>query len=109
MKSGLYSLPFFTAFKILFILVRLAFMVASTDLWHRLTNIPHLDFPGFNYYEGARAKPKAAFKFNAKKQPVPESGSASLAKSLILILGMKVIKVAGSQLGLHLPVPLTLG
>ena len=36
MNSGLHSFPFFTTLRVLFLLVRLAFMVTSMGLWHRI-------------------------------------------------------------------------
>ena len=45
MKSGFQFSPFFTALVLMFLIVSLAFMVTSVDLWHRLTNSPLLDCP----------------------------------------------------------------
>ena len=44
-ESGVPSFMFFTVLRILFLLVRLACMVASICLWYRLTNNPHLNYP----------------------------------------------------------------
>ena len=45
MKSGLPIFPFLIVLKILFFLVRLAYMITSTGVWYRLTfNLP-LDCP----------------------------------------------------------------
>ena len=45
MKSGLPSFPFFRILRIPFLLVRLAFMIASTGHWQRITNNPYVDCP----------------------------------------------------------------
>ena len=59
---------------------------------------------------GVRSKPKAGFRFNVQKQlMLKSSGGASLAKCFTWILALVVIRDAGSQLGVHIPVPLTLG
>ena len=41
-KSGFHSYPFFTILRMLFLLVKLAFMAVLTHLWHRLSNNPPL-------------------------------------------------------------------
>ena len=46
MMPGLHSIPSFTTLMIVFLLVRLAFIVTSTGLWQRLTNTRHLDCSG---------------------------------------------------------------
>ena len=40
-KSGLHRFPFFTMFVILFFLLSLVLVAASSVLWHRLPNNPH--------------------------------------------------------------------
>ena len=57
---------------------------------------------------GARAKPNAGFMFNVLKQLMPLSAGASLAQKLYLDTKTESCWVSGSQLGVHLPVPLTL-
>ena len=52
------------------------------------------------------AKVKTAIRFKMQKQPVQESGGAYLTKKPHT-LGLKVTRVAESQLRVHLTVPLT--
>ena len=39
--DGLPSFPIFTTLLILFLLLKLTLVVASTHIWHKLTNSPH--------------------------------------------------------------------
>ena len=108
-KPGLSSFPFFMVLRIPFLLVRLAYMDALTSPWHRPTTTPPLDCPSPHLYEGARTKPKSGFWFNAQKVPCKSVVVSPWQWSLTFIPSLMVIRVAGSQLGVHLPVPLTLG
>ena len=92
-------------FMIIFLPVRLAFLVTSTDLWHRLTNNPHLDSTRL---ECAMANSKTGFIFNVQTWPVLVSDGASLTQKTHLDTRTKVVRVAGIQLGVHLPISLTL-
>ena len=56
----------------------------------------------------ARAKPKARFMLIVQKQPVLVSGGAFLVQGPDLDTKTEFIRLAGSQMGMHLPVPLTL-
>ena len=58
---------------------------------------------------GPRTKPKAEFRLNVQKQPVPDSKGDSVVKKPCLDTRSESHQVAGSQLGLRLPVLLTLG
>ena len=93
----------------LFLIVMLACMVASTSLWHRLTNSHHLDLPSIQPLwgvPGLSQKLDSCLMYRSDLcwcQVVP-----SWCRSLICILGLKVIRVAGSQVRVLLPVPLTL-
>ena len=82
MKSGIHSFLFFTAFMILVFLVKLAFLVTSTGLWHKLTKILTVLSQFSTSMKGARAKPKAVFMYNVQKQPILVFGCASLAQNL---------------------------
>ena len=75
MRSGLHSFPFFKIFMILFLLVRLAFMVTSTGLWHRPPD-------NSTSMRDVRAKPKAGIRFNVQKQPMPDFDGSPWQRSL---------------------------
>ena len=90
--------------------MRYAFVVTSTGLWQRLTNNLHMDCHDLQTLWGVpdpRVRLGSGLKY--RKSLCQIQVPAFLVKSLIGILGLKVLMLAGSQLGLHLPVPLTLG
>ena len=101
---------FFTILRIPFLLVRLVCMVLSTSCWYRLTNNSPLDYPSLQPLWGV-------------PEPSQELGSGLMSRnrwcqivlvppwqrSFILILSLTVIRVAESELEVHLQVQLTLG
>ena len=80
-------------------------MVASTGLWHRLPNNPDLDCPSLQplrVVSGPSQRVGSCFMYRSNLSMclvVP-----SWLRSHTWILGLKVIRVAGSQLGVHLSV-----
>ena len=76
MKSGIFCFPFFTALKIPFLPLRLAFMDTSPGLWCRPTTNPPLDSPSPEPQLGGARVPVSCW----KKWPVPEPGGAFMPK-----------------------------
>ena len=65
MKSRLCTFPLFTVLRILFLLVKFAFMVALTLLWLRLSNkLPLVCHKYSTSMKGSITRPEAGFQFN---------------------------------------------
>ena len=99
-EAGPHSFPFFTTLRILFLLVRCTFVVTSAGLWHRLSNNPHLDCPSIQPLCGVLGSSQSL----GSGLMCQNSMCQSLVvppwqRSLTWTLGLKVIRVVGSQLG----------
>ena len=105
MKSGHYSSPFFTVFRFLFIL-------RSLPLWslawtHQQSSLRLSQSSSF--MRGPEASQSLGCGFMLENGLCCSLVVPPWQRSLTLILSLTVIRVAGSQLGVHLQVPLTLG
>ena len=92
--------PFLTMLITLYILVRLAFMITSTGLWYRLTNNLHLDCSSIQPLRGVpRPSQRLSSGLMYRHDLCWSLMVPPWQRSLTWILGLKVIWVAGSQLG----------
>ena len=100
MKFGLHNFPIFTTSVILFFLVRLAFTVTSTGVCHRPTNNSNLDCSCLQpLWEVSGPNQRLGSGLMSKNDLYQSIVVHPWWRSLAHIFGLKVIRVAESQLG----------
>ena len=105
-----FSFHIFTTLMMLFLLARLVFMDASINLLYRLSNNLHYVYPGIQPFWEVAGQSQRLFSGLICKRTCARAWWFFLDKENHgWILGLKVIRVAGNQVVVHLPVPLSLG
>ena len=96
--------------RIPFLIVRLACLIASKSYWHRLTNYPHLDCPSLQPLRGVpESRQRLVSTLKYRNGLCWTLAIPPWQRSLTVIQSVTEVRVARSQLEVHLLVLPTLG